>query len=252
MASNEEHRRLRELLGAYALGHLDEVEADRLRSHLDGCPSCRAELGEIAPLAGLLDGIDAAHFDLPALPPGDLGARIRSQVAGERELQESDELRLRRDRSRRRAAGRGALGAVAAAVVLAVLVGGAVLGRSTAPDAAAPEPTATITVTQAPPVTLEPVTLSSATPAITIETSGLVAHTWGVELRMTGRGFEEGAVFQAAFRSSETGELETAGAFIGTGGKEMTCNLQSALMRAEASEVVVTDADGAVVLTAPL
>ncbi len=159
---------------------------------------------------------------------------------------------------------------MAAAVVLAVLVGGVVLGRGTAPETVAPVPSApapsTVTVTPstspaptpapspspAPTVTIEAVALTVEEPGITIETSGLVAHTWGVELRMSGRGFDKGVVFQAAFRSSETGDLETAGAFIGTGRNQMTCNLQSALMRAQATEVVITNASGRVVLDAPL
>ena len=67
-----------------------------------------------------------------------------------------------------------------------------------------------------------------------------------------GKGFAKGDVFEAAFRDGASGELVTAGAFIGTGRNEMTCNLQSALMRAEATEVVVMDANGEIVLTAQL
>ena len=223
-------------------------------AHLDGCAACRADLEDIAPLGAMLDLVDARHFDLPALPPGDLGAAIREQVAGEREQQESDDLALARVRARRRTAWRAGLGAAAAIVVVLALEGGVLIGRSTSPGATAPAPPpATVTVTEAPPsVTLEPVALSSSTSRIKIATSGLVAHTWGVELRMSGKGFAKGDVFEAAFRDGASGELVTAGAFIGTGRNEMTCNLQSALMRAEATEVVVMDANGEIVLTAPL
>ncbi len=103
-----------------------------------------------------------------------------------------------------------------------------------------------------PTVTVEAVDLSVEETSIKIATAGLVAHTWGVELRMSGKGFDKGGVFEASFRDSETGELVTAGAFIGTGRKTMTCNLQSALMRAEATEVVISDESGDVVLAAPL
>jgi len=254
LGNNEEHQRLRDLLGSYTLGHLGEADEAMVRAHLDGCAACRADLEEIAPLGAMLDLVDARHFDLPALPPGDLGAAIRDQVAGEREQLESDEVALARARARRRTAWRAGLGAAAAIVVLVALEGGVLIGRSTAPGSTAPTPPpATVTVTEAPPsVTLEPVTLSGSTSRIKIATSGLVAHTWGVELRMSGKGFAKGDVFEAAFRDKATGEFVTAGAFIGTGRNEMTCNLQSALMRAEATEVVVMDADGEIVLTAPL
>lgn len=242
--NTEEHQRLRELLGSYALDHLQDAERSMVRAHLDGCPACRADLAEIAPLTGLLDLVDARHFDVPVVPPPDLGALIRSQVADERSTRDSDELDARRESSRRRTTTRVALGAAAAVVALAMLVGGIAVGRGTAPETAAPTPV--------PTVTLEPVDLTIEEPSIEIETSGLVAHTWGLELRMTGWGFDAGEVFNAAFRDSETGELVTAGAFIGTGDNPMTCNLQSALMRAQATELVVTDESGDVVMTAPL
>lgn len=253
---SEEHQRLRELLGSYALGHLDDADEAMVGAHLDGCASCRADLDEIAPLAGLLERVDASRFDLPAVPPSDLGALIRAQVAGERELRESDELDAHRARSRHRAAIRASMGAVAAAVVLAVLVGGFAIGRGTVDETVAPTPpptTETVTATPtAPAVTLEAVDLSVDRPRITIDTAGLVAHSWGLELRMRGSGFAQGEVFRASFRSSESGELETAGAFVGTGRDELTCSLQSAVIRADATEVVIVDASGEVVLDAPL
>ena len=39
--TEDDHRRLRELLGSYALGHLDGDEEASVRAHLDGCPACR-------------------------------------------------------------------------------------------------------------------------------------------------------------------------------------------------------------------
>lgn len=241
MGDNEQHQRLRELLGSYTLGHLGGDDRAMVRAHLDGCATCRADLAEIEPLGDLLATVDPARFDLPALPPSSLGESIRARVADEREVVESDQVSRRRASARHRAATRTAYGAVAAAVAVAVLVGGVVLGRTTAPETVEPAP-----------VPVEPVSLSVEEAAIEIESSGLIAHTWGVELLMTGSGFAEGEVFEASFRDSATGELVTAGAFLGTGAAPMVCNLQSALLRAETSEVVVTDASGDVVLTAPL
>lgn len=240
MERSEEHRRLRELLGSHALGHLPPDEDARVRAHVDGCAACRADLAEIEPLSRLLADVDVRHFDEPASPPSDLGALIRAKVADERVSQEDDDLARHRARRRRSASSRAALAGAAAAVVLAALVGGILVGRSTAPEVAAPV------------VPFEPVTLVGGEAAIEIEKAGLVPHTWGVELRMTGSGFAQGAAFKAYFRNSATGRLETAGAFVGTGTDSMVCNLQSALLRTEVSEVVVKDASGDVVLAASI
>src|SRR4051812_1977055 len=41
-------------LGAYVVGALDHTERAELEVHLAGCPMCRDELAELAPLPGLL------------------------------------------------------------------------------------------------------------------------------------------------------------------------------------------------------
>ena len=87
---------------------------------------------------------------------------------------------------------------------------------------------------------------------LVVDTAGLIAHTWGVELRMTAAGFRDGRVYEAAFRDRSSGELVMAGAFLGTGEKTMTCNLQSGLLREDASQVVILDGAGTIVLTAGL
>ncbi|QYJ04030.1 zf-HC2 domain-containing protein [Nocardioides panacisoli] len=242
---NEErtHQQVREMLGSYALGHLDGSEVDRVRAHLDGCAACREDLAHIAPLAPLLDQVDPDAFAAPPVPPAVLGDLIRSEVAAERESIEAarhvarveDELRARRGRRRT-----GLL--VAAALVVAVGVGGVgggVVGRVTAPEPAA-----------AP---LEPIALKRAADGADVEVAraDLVDHTWGVELRLVADGFEDGKVFRAAFRTS-SGELVPAGEFIGTGPDQLVCNLQSAALREDVVAVVVRDADGAAVLRTSL
>ena len=59
----ETHRELREQLGVFALGHGDAEERARVRSHLNKCVACRAELDELAKVVALL----------PAASPADLG-----------------------------------------------------------------------------------------------------------------------------------------------------------------------------------
>lgn len=234
------HQRLRELLGVHALGHLGPGEAAAVRAHLDGCAECRAELAEIAPLRWALDGIDPERLDSPASPPPRLGEQVRRSVAAERA---------------RRAVGDGAGGdpaaaapalrrrprvrllAVAAAVVV-VGGGGVLLGRSTAPE----PPTGPFEVVELQVVGAEDVR---------VEDAGLVPHTWGVELRVRASGFEEGAVYRASF-VDQSGRSTPAGEFLGTGEEEMLCNLQAALLRPRAAQVVISDADGDPVLTADL
>lgn len=240
-SANEDHLRLREMLGSYALGHLSDDDAAMLGAHVDGCAECRADLAEIGPLVGLLDLVDPAHFETPPAPPAGLGNVIRDRVAAERSTRESDELAARRTQRRRRVTTRIGLVAAAAVVVAGAVGGGLVLGRETAPEAA---PTAT--------VPWEPVALqTSGNEPVEVTDAGLVAHTWGVELRMSGSGFDQGEVFSAAFRD-EVGGWVPAGTFLGTGTAPMVCNLQSSLLREEATQVVVLDATGDVVLTADL
>ena len=45
------HRAMLESLGSFALGHLDHMETERVRAHLDGCDACRSEYHALTPLA---------------------------------------------------------------------------------------------------------------------------------------------------------------------------------------------------------
>lgn len=234
MSEGAGHDALREMLGAYALGHLDGAEADRVRAHLDGCAACRADLQQILPVARRLDAVDPSVFEGPPTPPAWLGEQIRREVERERTARDDDEvgaLREARARRRRTLAGRGV---VAAAVVLAAVAVGGVVGRSTAPTAA--------------PVPTEPITMSTPGSAdISVESAALVAHTWGVELRIEADGFTTGRTFRASFRT-EDGELVPAGEFVGVGQQPMVCFLQSSARREDVTEVVVTDERGRTVL----
>lgn len=244
MTAPEEHRRLRELLGAYALGGLPDDAAAGVRAHLDGCPACRAELAEIAPLADELRTVDLGALALHATPPADLGERIRRRVAAERELAEARGRRDRRAATARRA--RRSVVAVAAAMALAAtaLGAGTLLGRSTAPS-----PTVGASPSAAP-IPVEPLPLQAGA-GLAVDPATLVAHTWGVEARFAGSGFLAGEVYRAAFRADD-GRLVPAGEFRGTGDARITCNLQSSLLRDDTAAFVVVDASGAPVLTAQL
>ncbi len=245
MSTPQEHRRLRELLGAYALDALPAQEVAGLRAHLDGCAACRAELAEIAPLAEDLRRIDPeALSELPA-PPADLGERIRHRVAEDGALVRARTRRgQRRDRVRQRT--RRLLTAAAAVAVLAGVGGvGTVVGRVTAPVVVAtPSPSSAA-------IPLERVPVVTVAAGLQVSTASVIAHSWGLEARFDGTGFSDGELYRAAFRSAD-GALLPAGEFLGTGQAKLKCNMQSALLRSAATGFVVMDEEGRTVLSAEL
>lgn len=238
--AEDAHRRMRELLGAYALGDLAGDEATAVEAHLDGCAACRGELAEIASLVGDLGLVDTSRLgDLPSPDPA-LGERIRASVAAERQLVQAREAAGRR---RDAVTGRRRW-LVAGAAGLALLLAGTALG--TALDSTPAVPAA------APVVPMEPLELARASDTSPqVETAALIAHTWGVEVRMAGTGFTEGEVFRAAFRTRD-GRLLPAGEFLGTGEKRLDCNLQAALLREDSVGFVVLDDEGTEVLSTVL
>jgi len=253
------HQHWRHQLGAFALGHLDDVETAAVRAHLDGCASCRAELAEIAPLAALLDTVDVERFAAPPAPTPDLGGRIRDAVASERSLAADRRVEderaagaadadLARAAARRRRTTRIGLLASAAALVVLALGGGWLLGRSDAPEeTAAPRPYEAIELRDV------------GSSDLRVDRAGVVPHTWGVELEFQGAGFIAGQTYRASFRTTGTDDddglddrMVSAGEFRGVGGAELVCHLQSSVMRDDVDRVVVTDARGRRVLVAEL
>lgn len=105
-------RETRESLGAYALGHLSEDERAGLEAHLEGCPSCRAELEQLAAVVRPMSLADPARFEAAPQLPASLGARVAASIARER---------LGR-RRRRLGLGLGLGGATAAVATMLVLL----------------------------------------------------------------------------------------------------------------------------------
>lgn len=212
MSDAPAHRAQREALGAYVLGHLPEPEAEDVRRHVAGCDACRAELDELAPVAAALTTARAPGAD-PAVPSAELPARI--------------EERIRSEQRRARFGPAARLAAVAAATAVLVLAG----LRLTAPN---PEPVV--------PLEAVPVVASRGVDA----DADLVAHTWGVEIKLTASGLESGARYDVTVLD-EDGEQFSAGAFVGVTG-QMRCNLNAAVLRADAASFVVRDERGKSVL----
>jgi anti-sigma factor RsiW len=222
-----EHRELRELLGVAALGALEPAEHDRLQAHLDGCPSCRAELAELTPLAARLAAVDPDALDETPTPPPGLGAAVLARIAAEE--QRSGPPRHRAIPLTRRRALRPVL---AAAAVVGVAAAGATVGWLARP---VPEP---------PP--LEPVSVQAVDPGVEAR-ADLIPHTWGVEVRLTGTGFADGEVYRVAVTDDDGREVP-AGEFLGIGSAELRCNLNSSVLRADAVGFEVVDDDGDVVV----
>ncbi|MGY1700914.1 anti-sigma factor family protein [Geodermatophilus sp. SYSU D00766] len=219
-AHGDVHRELRELLGAYALGHLGPAERDRVQAHLDGCPECRAELAGIAPLAARLAAVDPDALDATPTPPPDLGARVLARIAEE----ERRVVPLRRAAARRRV--------LAAAAVAGVAAAGGAVGWALRP---VPDP-----------VPLEPVAVQAVEPGVEASAQ-LVPHTWGVEVELTGTGFAAGEVYRVAV-TDDAGREVPAGEFLGVGPQQMRCSLNSSVLRDDAVGFEVVDADGEVVV----
>ena len=240
------HRQLRELLGAFVLGGLPADAHAAMRAHLDGCGTCRAELADIAPLADDLRGVNPDLLSEVPVPPVDLGERIRLQVAQERELVEAREQRDARRAQARRGARRFVAAAAAVALIAAALGVGTLLGRASAPTTTAlPAPSASA------PIPIEVVAVRSLGDDVRTDEAAIIAHTWGVEARFEGDGFQTGRIYRAAFRSTD-GRLLPAGEFLGTGDKKLKCNMQSALLRSDTTGFVVMDDEGRPVLVADL
>ncbi|WP_049572385.1 anti-sigma factor [Nocardiopsis sp. SBT366] len=212
--NGDSHRGVRDLLGAYALDMLGPDQRAAVSAHLDGCAECRAELDFVAPAAELLPLADPDRLsELPA-PPPELGERI---VAGVR----AEHVPHARGRRARRLL-------AACAVTLLVGVGaGVVAGHAFF----APEP-----------VPLEGVATTVHEAGVDAEAE-LIPHTWGVEIRLTGTGFEEGRTYRATLLDATGGE-HPAGEFVGVGADPMVCNLNSALLREDAVGFEITDEGG--------
>ncbi len=215
---------MRELLGGFALGQLDRDATVSVQAHVDGCPSCHAELAEIAPVAAALRDVDLARIETVAAPAPDLGDRIVSEIR-----------RSHRDRSGRASLRLAGSGLLAAAAVAAAFVVGARVGLP-----------GTTTVAAPPPV--EAIELRSNNPTVTAD-GGLVTHTWGTEIKLVAAGLDQGATYKVTF-VDDAGEEVSAGTFLGTGSRAVTCSLNAALPRDTAARVVITDTAGAVVLDA--
>ena len=209
MKTRRDCREWRELLGAFALGHLEDDERVGLEAHLDGCAECRAELATLMPVAEMLPHADPARFEAAPLPPPELGQRIAATIEGEKERQ-------RRRRQRRRFGGLALGGAAAAlaAVVLLLFVFG---GEEEGPE--------------------RHVEFASLPAGVKIYAT-LEPHAYGTEIRMYVHGVESGTLCRVALRGPR-GVSYPAGTFRYRWGDDSDAVLSSALDLSRTRAVVV-------------
>src|SRR4051794_4191002 len=110
------------LLGAYALGALDEQEVSTVQEHLASCPPCRQEAQDLRELTTALGAVPPEALLVEGPPPG-------GDLLLQRTLRQA-----RAERARQRWRGRAAAGVAAVLAGAVILAGGAVLGRATAPQ----------------------------------------------------------------------------------------------------------------------
>jgi len=109
----------RSLLGAYALGALDPLEAQLVHDHLAGCPDCRREVADLNDLRAALDEVPPEAFLDGPPDGGDLLLRRTVRAA-----------RAETAAPARQAPPRRRLALVAAAVLALVAVGRPGPGRA--------------------------------------------------------------------------------------------------------------------------
>ena len=198
-----------------------EVARRALEAHLDTCADCTAELGELTPVAAALrQRRDHPVPDESQAPPPDLGDRVVAAVT-----------RTAFDERRRSWVRAASLAGAAAVVAVVTTVAVQSMNES--------DP--------APGVPLEAVQVQTDEPGLQA-TADLVNHTWGVEVKLHAQGFDRGGRYRVAVLGVD-GKRYPAGEFVGTGAKEMDCNLNSSVLRERASGFEVRDTRGQVVVT---
>lgn len=173
-----------------------------------------------APVVAALDRLDPTTLQQANLPDG-LDEQLLDAVA------------TRRRAAARRSRVRAAAGALLVAASVAVAFG---LGSWSAGPR------------NDPPVIA--VALDVDAPGLRAE-AGLVRHTWGTELKLQATGLTQGQSYAITFVRAD-GSRVSAGSFLGTGADPVRCSVNAALPVDEATQLLVTDRAGILVMDADL
>ncbi len=203
-------------LAMRGLGRPDPQRAAGLQAHLDGCPSCRAELDDLEGVAQALLLADPDHLSVAAAAPAGLSARILGAVS-------ADASRARR---RRRLT---ATFLAAAAALIVIASAGLILRDDSAPTSAR---------------SVELVGDAAMGHA------ELVERAWGTEVAFEATGLRADTVYWL-WLTGDDGERVAAGTIIGTGDR-IEAVMGAALPTDETRRIWVTDEDDEIVLDAVL
>ncbi len=176
----ESCREWRESLGAYALGALEGEDRVRLEAHLEGCPSCSAELQQLGALIHPMSLADPARFDTTPALPAALAGRVSAAIGHERQT-----------RQRRRLSFSLALGGASAALAALLVI--FVFSAASTPG---PE---------------QQVSFSSL-PKGTEISAKLIPNAFGTEIHMYVSGVSSGTLCRVYLRRPD-GKLLSAGTF---------------------------------------
>lgn len=215
----DQHRHLRESLGAWVLGALDGSARREVEAHVAACADCAVDVAAMSPLPGLLNrmSVDEVEEGRLAPDPG-FAARLGDDL---RRAESTVHRRL----ARWRAAAVAAM-AVAAAAALAA-------GLAIVPDQAVPDVDRLVAAAQ-------PVAAAAA------DTTGEVAALdweWGttVELQLADLPLREAYVVWVV---ADDGRREQAGTWGTTTTRGARVYGASAIPRDEVARIEVTAADG--------
>lgn len=206
------HRRCRELLGPYVLGHLGPAEVAEVERHCLRCEVCAADLAEIAPLA-------------TALPPR--GSEPRRGPS----LQDLEDQVVRAARRRRRLPYQLA---AAASAVLVVALSVGVTQQLGVPD-------------QGLGIREDVAALEVAAGPVAVSEASVMPHTWGTEVFFTVEGLEDGATYEVVLLGRD-GEEASAGTLLGDSTLPVVCVLNGAKLRQDVVAFEVREADTATVV----
>jgi anti-sigma factor RsiW len=209
---SDDHRHVREQLGAFALGVVDDAERTAIQAHLDGCADCRAELAQLQRVARRLDVLQGETSPTSPPQPARPADRLFVRLAAER-------------RRRNRGVTAAVAGVAAALLILGVLV-------------SPRDPPAGRSVEFA--VAPEGVTASAE----------LRDWGWGTQMYLKISGLPSDQRL-AVWLEQPDGTRVSAGTFTTTGG-ELTMMLGAATPTSDAVALGVSDEGGTTLLRAPL
>ncbi|MEY9966271.1 anti-sigma factor RsiW [Streptacidiphilus sp. MAP12-16] len=215
-------------LGAYLLGALDPEERRALESHIAGCPLCRAELVELAPLPGLL-----RHTPFDELEESAPAAESLSPV---REQSPPAAAAQHRRRNRGRVLTAAGLG-------LAAAVAGVVVYAGVSRNGAAPTPAQAQAAAAATWTATDPSTHVSAIAA-------LMPEAWGTQFQLKLGGLPSGITCHLVVHD-RNGNSETAGTWGSGYASSASVPASTSISPAQISTLDIVDGSGTLLVRLP-